>query len=302
MAVISLDIGGTKIKGAVITPSYRIVKSIKVPTRPNKGKRYILDTIKTIINSLSSESKHKITAIGVSMAGSLDMKGRLVDLENTIPALQYTYIKRFFSRSTKLPVVIENDANCFTLAESVMGEAHDKRVTIGIIWGTGIGAGLVTQELTGRPAIYKGVSGSGLEIGHNKVYSQAFGKYIPLEKIAGGKYLPTVYKRFGGEKNLTPSEILKGKDSASKKATTECLTQIGLSIGGLINTFNPDSIVIGGGLSNLYDSLHKRLIAKVKRFAVKEHFDNVTFSKFSLSDDEGIMGAAYLAFKKTSKK
>lgn len=297
MAVIALDIGGTKCKGAVITPSYKVVKSIKVPTHPQKGKRYVLETIRTLVKTLSSNSRHKITAIGVSIAGSIDRKGRLVDLNNTMPSLQGTYIRRFFSRLTDLPVIIENDGNSFTLAESIFGKAKHNITTIGIIWGTGIGAGMVTRQFTKEPEIYHGVSSSGLEIGHNKVFSKAYNKNVEMEKVAGGKFLPTTYKKYGGRSRIQPSTIIKGTDNPSRQATTEAITQIAYSIALLINTFNPDRIVFGGGLSNLYESINQRLLSKIQNFSVKEHYDHVTFSSFSLSDDEGILGAAHLALK-----
>ncbi|MFW5865686.1 MAG: ROK family protein [Nanoarchaeota archaeon] len=302
MAVIALDIGGTKIKGAIISPNYKIIKSIKVPTRPTKGKRHILSTIKSIVETLSANSQYKLTAIGVSLAGSIDSKGRLFDLNNTMPAMQGTYIRRFFSRLTDIPVFIENDANCFTLAECLLGKAQNNMTTIGIIWGSGVGAGMVTRQFNGKPRLYAGVDGNGLEIGHNKVFSKAYRKYVEMERVTGGKFLPRLYKQYGGTERLQSFEVLQGLDEASRKATAEAIEHLGYSIGLLINIFNPDRIVFGGGLSNMYESVDKRILSAAKKYCVKQHFENVSFSAFSLSDDEGIFGAAHLALKAHRKK
>ncbi|MGM5480380.1 MAG: ROK family protein [Nanobdellota archaeon] len=301
MAVIALDIGGTKIKGAIVSSKYNIVTSVKVPTESNKSKRYILNKIKTVITSLEKQSKYKITAVGVALAGTIDKKGRLTGLLNTIPPLNGIYIKKFFSRITNLPVIIENDANCFTLAESVLGRAKNKNTVLGVAWGTGIGAGLVMRDQNGA-TVYTGSTGSGFEIGHCKVYSKALGKYAELELVAGGKFLPSVYKAFGGTKNLLASEIIHRHDSASRKATTEAITQLGYAIGTIINIISPDMIVFGGGLSNSYELFEQRLKNKINRFALKEYASQIEFTRFSLSDDQGVLGAAHLALKNKNKK
>lgn len=277
MNVIALDIGGSKIKAAVVNSKLFIKRSVRVPTPKNK--KDFFNHINTIILSLKNKD---VKSIGVSIPGIVDKKGKLIFAGNALKFLVGTNIKNWFSRF-KLPVHIENDAQCFTIAESFFGAAKNSDRTLGIIWGTGIGSGYVN----GDPSL-----GSVMELGHIPLTDKN-GELSTLEKLASGSYVEKAYKK-KTKKSSDMKNIYLSKDG--KPFIKEMVNNLGRGLAIAVDMLKPDTIVLGGGVSNL--PIIKDVEAVIKKHALPTHSKNLKVKRFGIADDSGLYGAALLALKK----
>lgn len=295
MAVIALDIGGTKIKAGIVSKKGIVLSSIKIPTNPKQGKKKLVNSIKIIIKSLIDGSKHKITAIGISMPGFSDETGKLLAVGNILSFLEGFNIKQFLEKNFNLPVVVNNDSLCFTVAESIYGAGKNKNLILGVIWGSGIGAGLIRKESSSwKP--YSGYLGSSIEFGHIPVYDFNSKKFTELELLCGGAFLTKRYSKLGGKiKNPTVGDIFKSKEKIAKNLMDETFQHLGRGIATVVNILNPEVIVLGGGVAKLPSFAYKKLFSQIKKYSLKSHTKNLSLKRFEISDDEGLLGAAYFA-------
>ncbi|MBN1175856.1 ROK family protein, partial [Candidatus Woesearchaeota archaeon] len=273
-----------------------VLSSIKIPTNPKQGKTKLINLIKTIIQSLLDGSKHKITAIGISMPGFCDEKGKLLAVGNVLSFLEGFNIKLFLEKNFHIPVIVKNDSLCFTMAESVLGAGKNHKVVLGVIWGSGIGAGLAKKTKSGWET-YSGALGSSIEFGHIPVYDMRFSKFTELELLCGGAFLTKRYLKLGGEiKHPTVGDIYFSSEKLAKELMIETFEHLGRGIASVVNILNPDVIVLGGGVAKLPDVAYKKLFSQIKKYALKSHTKSLFLKRYEVSDDEGLLGAAYFAF------
>ncbi|MBI3037067.1 ROK family protein [Candidatus Woesearchaeota archaeon] len=311
MYVIGLDIGGTKIEGVLVKATSvsllpSVLKKIRVPTEATAGRDRVLGNITGVILSLCSYGRENVRGfrlhgIGIGTAGFLK-KGRLEMVPN-IPAIKGVRLKGYLRKlllrkGIKALLFIENDSICFALAEFMFGAAKGCRNVIGIIVGTGIGGGLI---LDGR--LYKGRDGGAGHIGHTTIDPSGprcgCGQYGHFESWCSGKYITQRYIAAGGRiQNPDPKKIFHSKDAVARKIMGETYEKFGMALANLINTFNPEIIVLGGGVSNLPAEFYRKINAAAKKYAYPAFSDSVKIVRNSLGDDAGVFGAAALALKK----
>jgi predicted NBD/HSP70 family sugar kinase len=288
MSIIGLDIGGTKIKGILVDDSGKIIYSKKIFIEDLNHKQ-IISELTYIIKFLIGISKQKVQAIGISICGIVQ-EGKLISTGVGLNDLKGKNLKKIIQTKFNLPVIIENDANCFALAESVKGKYSKYTNLVGVIWGTGVGSGIIINQ-----EIYSGSKGGAGEIGKLKVPilidSQTKQSYN-IEHLCGGKYMK---KSYG--KNILPSKIFDLKDVVAKKISQIALSAMAWSIANLINTLNPNVIVLGGGMSNISKTTYTKLKKEVKKYCMPELFSSTKIYKYSISDDAGALGAVILAKK-----
>ncbi|MGE0792638.1 MAG: ROK family protein [Candidatus Woesearchaeota archaeon] len=292
MVVIAVDIGGTKIKGAIVDEKGNIIHSKKVFLHQNETKSSLISNILYVIKFLSSIYKVPIKAIGISTSGTIDKSGKLIITGNNLSSLKNVNLQKIIHQKTKVKVIVENDANCFTLAESIYGKSNKRSSVLGIIWGTGIGSGLVINK-----QLIKGANNAFGEIGKIKVPINLDSQnkhYHHLEHLCGGKYIEKMYLH-DKKDYILPSKILSLKDSRAKKISNIVVTSLAWIIGTMITTLNPEVIVLGGGVSNVSKDVYLKLKKEIKKYCPESLFKDLKLEKFSLSDDAGLLGAAYLA-------
>lgn len=298
MYVIGIDFGGTKIEGSVVNSKGKISLTKRIPTPScNKGKEQIIKGIISVINYLKKESNKKIKGIGISLPGFVDGYGKIVFGGGTLTCLVRTNLKKEIEKKVRLPVYIENDANCFALAEATYGAGRKQKVVVGVIWGTGIGGGLVVDK-----QIYSGAFGGASEFGHMVIDPEVkkgpkcgCGQRACLEMLSSGKNISRLYKQRGGKiKNANPRQIYDSKEAVSKKIINDAIHYLGIGLATLVNVFNPDVIVLGGGVSNLPLPVYTRIKKEVKRYALPILTKSLKIRKHSISDSSGILGAAAL--------
>ena len=144
MHKIGIDLGGTKTEGILLDEKFEIVERKRLPTNQQEGYSSIINLIKNLVDDLKQKTDDSIS-IGVCTPGALSKQSGVIKNSNT-QCLIGKDIKNDLENVLKQKVSIENDANCFTLAESKLGSAKNFDMVFGVIMGTGVGGGIVIKQ------------------------------------------------------------------------------------------------------------------------------------------------------------
>ncbi|MGB3616782.1 MAG: ROK family protein, partial [Catalinimonas sp.] len=274
-----IDLGGTKVEGVVLSDEVepRVLGRLRVPTEANKGYEHILRQIDRLVLNLIRETKQTPTAVGIGTPGALDPHTQTLKNSNTT-VLNGKSFRADLSRTLGVPVVIANDANCFALAEARLGAAaaHKgyKETVFGMILGTGVGGGVVIggQLIQG----HHGIAG---EWGHNVLDASGgpcyCGKVGCIETIISGKALERYYAELSGKTVPLPEiyQRFHRRVDPYATATIQRLVQFfGKAASQIINVFDPDVIVVGGGVGNI-DMLYTDGVAEVAKYVFNDRLD-----------------------------
>jgi predicted NBD/HSP70 family sugar kinase len=299
MAIWGIDLGGTKIEGAILKSADRpdVIIRKRIDTEADKGYDHILTRIKLLVDQMTEETGLTPNAIGIGTPGAMDPQlGAMKNSNST--ALNGQPLHSDLEKTLGVPVRMANDANCFALAETRMGavveKCADARVVFGVIMGTGVGGGIVVdgQVINGK----QGIAG---EWGHNFLDTSGgqcyCGKVGCVEKVLSGKNLELYHQeKFGEFKKLKQiyAEYKEGNVPASTEIIERLLHFFGKGIAAVINILDPDAIVLGGGVGNI-DELYTLGVEEVRKHVFNPRLDTV-FLKPSLGDSAGVFGAAFL--------
>jgi len=294
---IGVDIGATKIAAGLIS-GQKIVKKIKVKTQAKKGKAQTVKNIKKVIAELYVSN---IKGIGVGIAGQVDTnKGVVISSPNFAKNFKNVELKKILTKEFEKPVLIENDANCFVLGEALYGSAKKYDFVVGLTLGTGVGGGIVIEK-----NIYHGTDGFGGELGHmtitNKGLKCSCGQYGHLEAYASGTAMSKIFKQLTGkQKKALDVEIeAKNGNKQAKKVFNMMSESLATGLANIIHIFNPDAIVLGGGLAKV-KILIEPTIKMTKAKLIYPELKNTKIIATKLKGDAPILGAASLL--KNNKK
>ncbi|MCE7059567.1 ROK family protein [Dyadobacter sp. CY343] len=294
-----IDLGGTKIECAVLDSkrNLEVVARMRLPTESAKGYDHILSQIKRLIDMVAEQVGDRPTKIGFATPGVLEPDSQLMKNSNTT-CLNGMPLKTDLQEILGVPCQLANDANCFALAEALMGagkEYHTAEVVFGVIMGTGVGGGLVVNN-----KIISGHHGIGGEWGHNILEENGepcyCGKAGCVEQVISGPALERFYARESGQK-LTMKVILEryyeGKDPHATATIERLLEFYGRAISTLINVIDPGLIVIGGGVGNV-DLLYTAGYERIRKYIFNNGTITTPIVKPKLGDSAGVFGAALL--------
>lgn len=289
--LVGLDVGGTKIIAALIKNN-KIEKRIKIPTESKKGKKIVLKNIEEAVREVWRKN---VKAIGVSFAGQIDQeKGIVVFSPNFSKDFKNVKIKKFLERKFKKPVKVENDTNCFALAESLLGAGKNHKYVVGMTLGTGIGSGMVFEG-----KIFHGQDGIAGEWGHTSIVENGLTcscKQVGhLEIYASGSAMVKLYKKFTGQQKDTfyiEKQALKGNKHA-KHVFRIMSESLGVGIANIINALNPSIVIIGGGLVRV-KILWQPAIKIARKKVVYPTLKKTKIVKSRLGDDAGLLGATLI--------
>ena len=289
MHKIGIDLGGTKTEGILLDDNFEIIERTRVKTNQQEGYSSILDLIKNLVDDLRQKTDQK-TSLGICTPGSLSKKSGLIKNSNT-QCLIGKDLKTDLENIFKHDISIENDANCFALAESKLGVAKNFDVVFGVIMGTGVGGGLIIND-----HIHNGRTNIAGEWGHHCIWPQGnscyCGKQGCVETYLSGPALEKRWEQLTNKRQSLTEIIQKSDDNLLQKWKTEFLDNFGLALGNVIDILDPDVIVLGGGLSNipfLYDEGKNSVYQKV----FSDQIDT-TILKNSLGDSAGVFGACMI--------
>jgi len=292
-----IDLGGTKIECAVLDPNLNIICRKRIPTEAEKGYNNILLQAKKLVEQVGKEIGEIPSCIGFATPGALEPETRLMKNCNTT-CMNGKPMHFDFETILNIPVKLANDANCFALAETLMGAGKkypDSEVVFGIIMGTGVGGGLVVNQ-----KIIGGHHGIGGEWGHNILEENGepcyCGKRGCVEKVIAGPSLEKFYQKLSGNK-CSLKEILakhfEGKDTDATSTVERLLENYGKAVSTLINVLDPDLIVVGGGVGNI-DLLYTEGYERVRKYVFNNGKLTTPICKPVLGDSAGVYGAALL--------
>ena len=293
-----VDLGGSKIECVVLESALNpvVIERRRIDTEAEQGYEHVLQRVQNLVNKMEWDTGLVPDEIGFGTPGSIDPESGLLRGSNS-QHLTGQPIKQDLEDMLDLPVVVQNDANCFALAESRIGVLKSldkpKSVVFGVILGTGVGGGLVVEGrlLRGRNLIAG-------EWGHNFMDASGgscyCGKTGCVETVISGPALEDYYWQQSGS-SLPLSQIVVDakKDNADATATIDRLIHFfGIGMSTIINTIDPDVIVIGGGVGNI-NALYSRGVEETKKYVFTPNM-KTRIVKPQLGDSAGVFGAAFL--------
>jgi fructokinase len=293
---IGIDLGGSKIEGVRLSPEGDLEYRDRVATPKGTADDYdaILSAVADLTASILKDTPacHPPPAVGIGIPGRLDATTGRVHNANTTSLIGHRFQADIEARLGR-PVGMENDANCFAAAESLLGAGRGYRVVFGVIMGTGVGGGLIVD---GR--VHPGRHGIAGEWGHLAVSRGGrrcwCGNRGCVETLLSGPGLAAAYEaRFGAQ--ASPEAIVEGYrrgDASCGVIFEEFLADFGRGLGGLISILDPDAVVLGGGLSNI-DELYTLGVERVYRYAFHPA-PQTPIRKHRLGDSAGVFGAAWI--------
>jgi len=287
MYKIGVDLGGTKTEIIVLDENLNVIERKRVPTPQNNYD----EIIHTIINLVSDVSQSiSDFSLGVCCPGAISKQTGVIKNSNT-QCLIGKSLKEDLENKLQKNISIENDANCFTIAESKLGAGIGFDLVFGVIMGTGVGGGIVIDN-----TLHSGRTNIAGEWGHHTLHQNGnscyCGKNGCVETYISG---PSLEKRWNQLTGLTQTlpEIIKNFDnSIGKQWKNEFLENFGHGMANVIDILDPDVIILGGGLSNidfLYDEGKESIYSKVFSDMIE-----TPILKNNLGDSSGVFGAALL--------
>jgi fructokinase len=299
--VIGVDLGGTKIEAVLARRGPRgeleVLDRQRVPTESEEGYEAVLARAEGLIRRMAAgeDAAAATIPIGVGMPGGTTRRSGLVKNCNAV-CLNGRPFHADLARALGRPLAFENDANCFALAEAILGAAAPYRegIVFGVILGTGVGGGLVA-----RGEIWSGGQGIAGEWGHHAIRSDDdlrcyCGNTGCLELYASGPGVEREYHRRSG-RHLSLPEIARERGSSehAEAAMGMLVEAYARGLANVIDILDPSAIVLGGGVSNL-DILYDEGARRVGELVFNDEL-TTPILKNALGDSAGVLGAALIA-------
>ena len=289
MNKIGIDLGGTKIEGILLDENFNEITRKRISTNQDQGYDSILKSISSLIQDLHTKSNSD-ASIGICTPGIISKNTGLIKNSNT-QCLIGKPLKNDLENILKQKISMENDANCFALAEATLGAGKNFDLVFGVIMGTGVGGGVII-----RKKIHTGRANIAGEWGHHCVRPDGNSCYCGnngcIETYISGPALERYWTKLT-YKTEPLHEIVKKLDSEVGKGWKEdFLENFGLGLANVIDILDPDAIILGGGVSNidfLYDEGKNAVYEKV----FSDQIDTPIL-KNELGDSSGVFGACMI--------
>jgi len=290
MIRMGIDLGGTKIEGIVLDAQGRELFRKRVATQSEEGYRPILNRIKGLYADLAATVAGAPHTLGIGTPGVVAPRSGLMKNSNTV-CLNGQPVKADLERLLGRPMGIQNDANCFAMAEALHGAGRGRKLVFGVILGTGCGGGIIYKgEVIGGP---QGIAG---EWGHmclNPAGPPCYcGQRGCVETyISGGGLEKRYFEEFGVKKSFF--EIEQAYHRGEPQAVEfmgEFFRHFGRAMANLIDVLDPDVVVLGGGVSK-FDAVYTLGVAEVARCVFNDTLET-PIVKHQIGDSAGVIGAA----------
>jgi len=289
MNKIGIDLGGTKIEGILLDENFNEITRKRISTNQDQGYDSILKSISSLIQDLHTKSNSD-ASIGICTPGIISKNTGLIKNSNT-QCLIGKPLKNDLENILEQKISMENDANCFALAEATLGAGKNFDLVFGVIMGTGVGGGVII-----RKKIHTGRANIAGEWGHHCVRPDGNSCYCGnngcIETYISGPALERYWTKLT-YKTEPLHEIVKKLDTETGKIWKEdFLENFGLGLANVIDILDPDAIILGGGVSNidfLYDEGKNAVYEKV----FSDQIDTPIL-KNELGDSSGVFGACMI--------
>jgi fructokinase len=287
---IGMDLGGTKLEGIVLDAQGKELFRKRIETQRELGYRHILNRIKELHSELAAHIRNEPHTFGIGAPGVVSPRTGLMKNSNTVCMIGQP-VKTDLENLLRRKIEIQNDANCFAMAEALHGAGRGKKLVFGVIMGTGCGGGIVHngEVIVGRQAIAG-------EWGHMSINPDGplcyCGQRGCVESYVSGGGLEARYaEQFGAKKSFREieKEFYAGEVQAVEFMKI-FFRNFGRAIANLIDVLDPDVIVLGGGVSK-FDALYTEGVAQVAKFVFSDSLET-PIVKNQLGDSAGVIGAA----------
>lgn len=313
---VGIDIGGTAMKVAVVSENGGLSHASSVATRcddpPSATLERLGDAVRPILEIAATESgvPPSEVPVGVGCAGLVSAEDGIVLVSPNIPTWRNVPLGPALASDLGAPVWVFNDANAFVLGEGRLGAGRGSRILLGLTLGTGVGGGILIE---GR--LYTGADGFAGEMGHVPIDpggpSCACGGRGCLEVFAGGRGIVERYLSLrGGASDLekgaggiTPEDLHRAAvagDGNAAEAFRVAGEYLGIALGGLTTVFNPDRIVIGGGVAQAGDFILGPARTRMMETAMFGAEWCPELSPATLGPEAGVIGAAVEALNRAA--
>lgn len=314
--IIGIDLGGTSIKFGILTLKGEVQDKWSIPTNIlEDGKHIVPDIVASINHRLNLYNLDKSDFIGIGMGtpGSVNITKGTVKAAYNLNWGDEHEVGKPISEGVGLPFILDNDANVAALGERWVGAGENNPDVVFITLGTGVGGGIIAAS-----ELVHGVAGAGGEIGHICVEPNGFdctcGNKGCLETVTSATGIVRLAHQFAEEYEGT-SEIKAAIDNGDEVTSKDIFVAaeagdkfslsvvdkfayyLGFASANLGSTLNPDSIVIGGGVSAAGEFLREKVEAYFKKYAFSTVRNTTKIKLAVLGNDAGIIGAASLALK-----
>jgi len=289
---IGIDLGGTKIEGIVLDENGTECFRKRVPTGKEKGYEAILRNIKGVYDEMVLNISGRPHTFGIGTPGALSVRTGLLKNSNTV-CMNGRPVKEDLEEILGRRIAIQNDANCFAMAEAIYGAARGRDMVFGVIMGTGCGGGIVYKG-----KVWTGLQAIGGEWGHMSINPDGPICYCGtpgcVETYISGGGLENRYEEAYGVRRAL-RDVEGDYRAGEKKAAAFMRTffrNFGRALANLINILDPDIVVLGGGVSKM-DELYTEGVREVARQVFSDSLET-PIVKHQIGDSAGVIGAALI--------
>ena len=316
LPVLAIDLGGTKIIAAIISNQGRVITREYYLTLAEEGPQLVIKrTLSAIDRLLSSRGidSSQLNSISIAAAGAINFGKGLVTLSPNLPGWYDIPLRDLIKEKYRVNTLLINDASAAALGEHRFGAGKGVNNLILLTLGTGIGGGII---INGK--LYSGPCGSAGEIGHMTIDVNGprcrCGNIGCLEMLVSGTAVAReAIKRIRQGERSSLTEIVEGKiesitaekvevaaqggDSLALEVILKAANYLGVGMVNLVNIFNPEMIIVGGGMAKMGNLLLDPARQVVRERAFQLPAQAVRIVPAQLGDDAGVLGAAVFAFQ-----
>lgn len=279
MSILGIDLGGTNVRVGLVD-EVRLLRTESAPIPGAGTEEEVLEVIYGLIDRVIGPD---VAGIGVGVPSVIDLKeGVVYDVVN-IPSWKKVPLKSLLERRYKRPAFINNDANCFAVAEKYYGQGRPFDHIVGLIVGTGLGAGVIAN---GR--LYSGANCGAGEFGMIPYSGQT------LEQYASGQFFKNVY----GSSGKDMAQRARAGDAEALRIFSEFGGHLGQAVKIVLYAADPEIIILGGSVSRSYEYFRESMWASIQDFAYSITLRNIRI-ECSKMDNIALLGAAALFYDAT---
>ena len=306
--VVGVDLGGTKISTALADLAGNVLAQSIIPTNAHEGEERVLERIIKSIQTVIAEGEvtlEEIKGIGIGSPGPLDSRKGIIITTPNLPFSNFNLVKPLVEKFN-VPVFLDNDANVAAIGEYMLGAGKGKKNMVYFTVSTGVGGGAIVDG-----NICRGNTSNALEIGHMTV--SPFGPRCGcgnigcLEALSSGTAIgkrgqeavnSKVETSLRNYEKVTSYEVFKEAekgDAVAKDIIDEALTYLGIGVANAISIFDPEMVVIGGGVSKAGEIVFETVREVVNKRCFKAMAESCEIVPAGLGTDAGVIGAVALA-------
>lgn len=312
---IGVDLGGTSIKYALATESGQILKDGHRPSYAQSDKQSILNNLAGVIDEMQTWARAedlKPEVVGIGTPGNINIEtGLLMGSTPNFRDWRSVNISGELQKRIRLPVFADNDGNVMALGEARFGAGRNFRNMICITVGTGIGGGIIIDG-----SLYRGAYYAGAELGHAVIDIEGIpcncGSRGCLEMYASATAMIRRFAEFCrhdqvpcDEENLNAAyifDLYRTGNQSAKRAIDDAIYFLGRGLASFINIFNPEIIIVGGGVAEAGDMFLNGIREVTFRYAMAKPSEHVRIERALLGNRAGFLGALTFAFEQLDQK